>query len=78
MVENVVPPGGGNVVVGGVNGMEDFVSAITASNTGITTDTLFAMLVDVAPVVIVGFMVGFGLYLLRRALRGAQKGKAKV
>ena len=67
-----------NVVTGGGAGMDGFVNAITASNTGVTQDTLFGMLEVVAPIVIVGFMVGFGLYLLRRALKGAQKGKAKV
>ena len=57
--------------------MSGFVTAITGSS-GITANALWALVTQVAPIVVIAFTVGFGLYILRRALRGAQKGKAKV
>ena len=69
---NSVP--GTNTVVGG-DTMSGFVTALTQS---VTTTSMFDTVAQVAPIVVMAFTVGFGLYILRRALRGAQKGKAKV
>ena len=63
-----------NTVVGG-DTMQGFVTELTDS---VTTTSMFNSVTEVAPIVVIAFTVGFGLYILRRALRGAQKGKAKV
>ena len=57
--------------------MAGIVTALT-NTTGIKVADLWALVAQVAPIVVMAFTVGFGLYILRRALRGAQKGKAKV
>lgn len=69
-----------NTVTGGVSGMSDFVTAITQNTLqgGITAANLWDQIEMAVPIVAVGFIVGFGLYILRRAMRGAQKGKARV
>ena len=63
-----------NTVVGG-DTMAGFVTELTES---VTTASMFDTVAQAAPIVVIAFTVGFGLYILRRALRGAQKGKAKV
>ena len=65
-----------NNTVGG-DTMSAFVTALTGSS-GVTSSALWNLVTEVAPIVVIGFTVGFGLFILRRALRGAQKGKAKV
>ena len=69
-----------NTVTGGVSGMSDFVTAITNTTLkgSITSANLWDQIEMAVPIVAVGFIVGFGLYILRRAMRGAQKGKARV
>ena len=66
-----------NVVTGGV-GMSNVITDLTISTGGITANTFWNTISDVIPFVVIVFGVGFGLYILRRALRGAQKGKAKI
>ena len=66
-----------NNVVSGGDSMSGFITALTGTS-GVTTSALWNVVTQVAPIVVIGFTVGFGLYILRRALRGAQKGKAKV
>ena len=55
--------------------MTGFVNDLLES---VTANSLWSIVTQAAPIVVLGFTVGFGLYILRRALRGAQKGKAKV
>lgn len=50
---------------------------ITALTTGITADTIFAVVADVMPFVIVMIPVSLGLYFLRKLVKGAGKGKVK-
>ena len=51
-------------------------SIVTALNTGITSDTIFAVVGEVIPFVITMVPIALGLTMLRRVVKGA--GKAKV
>lgn len=50
---------------------------ITALTTGITAETIFSVVADVMPFVIVMIPVSLGLYFLRKLVKGAGKGKVK-
>ena len=54
-------------------GMEAVVTALT---TGITADTIFAVVADVIPFVVTMVPIALGIYFLRKLVKGA--GKAKV
>ena len=49
---------------------------VTKLTTGITADTIFAVVAEVMPFVITMIPIALGLYLLRKLVKGA--GKAKV
>lgn len=53
--------------------MTEVVSALT---TGITAETIFAVVADIIPFVITMVPIALGLYLLRKLVKGA--GRAKV
>lgn len=53
--------------------MTEVVSALT---TGITADTIFAVVADIIPFVITMVPIALGIYFLRKLIKGA--GKAKV
>lgn len=55
-------------------GMEAVVTALT---TGITADTIFSVVAEVIPFVVVMVPVALGLYLLRKVVKGAGKGKVR-
>lgn len=56
------------------SGMEAVVTALT---TGITAETIFSVVADVIPFVVVMVPVALGLYLLRKTVKGAGKGKVR-
>lgn len=49
---------------------------ITALTTGITAETIFAVVADIMPFVITMIPIALGVYFLRKLVKGA--GKAKV
>lgn len=55
-------------------GMTEVVSALT---TGITADTIFGVVADVIPFVVVMVPVALGLMLLRKIVKGSGQGKVK-
>lgn len=55
-------------------GMSAIVSQLT---TGVTADTIFGVVKDVMPFVIVMIPVALGLMMLRRVVKGAGKAKVK-
>lgn len=59
---------------GGVTG--SMASVVSKLTTGITADTIFAVVAEVMPFVITMIPIALGLYLLRKLVKGA--GKAKV
>lgn len=58
-----------------VVGMESIISQLT---TGITSDGLFGTVADVMPFVIIMIGFAFGYKVLRKAVKGASKGKANM
>lgn len=55
-------------------GMSAIVSQLTS---GVTADTIFGVVKDVMPFVIVMIPVALGLMMLRRVVKGAGKAKVK-
>ena len=56
-------------------GMEDIVTQLTA---GITSEGLFGTVGEVFPFVIIMIGFAFGYRVLRKAVKGASKGKANI
>ena len=49
---------------------------ITALTTGITADSIFAVVADIVPFIVTMVPIALGVYFLRKLVKGA--GKAKV
>lgn len=58
------------------NGMSSVVTALTNSSTGLTADTMFGVVADLVPFIVMIVPVALGVYFLRKLIKGA--GKAKV
>ena len=58
------------------NGMTNVISALTNSSTGLTADTMFGVVADLVPFIVMIVPVALGVYFLRKLIKGA--GKAKV
>lgn len=58
------------------NGMASVVTALTNSSTGLTADTMFGVVADLVPFIVMIVPVALGVYFLRKLIKGA--GKAKV
>lgn len=58
------------------NGMTSVISALTNSSTGLTADTMFGVVADLVPFIVMIIPVALGVYFLRKLIKGA--GKAKV
>ena len=59
---------------GDTGAMTEIVSAL---NTGITSETLFATVADLMPWVITLTIASLGLHFLRKLVKGAAKGKVR-
>lgn len=57
-------------------GMEAVISALTNSSTGLTASTMFGVVADLVPFIVMIVPVALGVYFLRKLIKGA--GKAKV
>lgn len=55
-------------------GMSEIITSLT---TGVTADTIFGVVADVMPFVIVMIPVALGLGILRKVIKGAGKGKVR-
>lgn len=58
------------------HGMSSVISALTNSNTGLTSSTMFGVVADLVPFIVMIVPVALGVYFLRKLVKGA--GKAKV
>lgn len=58
------------------NGMSDVVGALTNSSTGLTASTMFGVVKDLVPFIVMIVPVALGVYFLRKLVKGS--GKAKV
>lgn len=56
-----------------VTGMSEVITALT---TGITADSIFAVVADIVPFIVTMVPIALGVYFLRKLVKGA--GKAKV
>ena len=58
------------------NAMSNVVSALTNSTTGLNASTMFGVVADLVPFIVMIVPVALGVYFLRKLVKGA--GKAKV
>lgn len=58
-------------------GSGSMTSIVTQLTTGITTSTIFGVVSEVMPFVIIMVIVSLGLYELRKVVKGAGKGKVR-
>lgn len=58
------------------NGMASVISALTNTTTGLTSSTMFGVVADLVPFIVMIVPVALGVYFLRKLVKGA--GKAKV
>lgn len=56
-----------------VTGMNEVITALTS---GITAETIFAVVADIVPFIVTMVPIALGVYFLRKLVKGA--GKAKV
>lgn len=63
--------------MGGTTTTGSMTEVISALTTGITSETIFSVVADIMPFVIVMIPVSLGLYFLRKLVKGAGKGKVK-
>jgi len=56
-----------------VTGMTEVITALTS---GITAETIFAVVADIVPFIVTMVPIALGVYFLRKLVKGA--GKAKV
>lgn len=59
---------------GAATGMTEVINGLT---TGITAETIFAVVADLVPFIVVMVPVALGLYFLRKLVKGAGKGKVR-
>lgn len=57
-------------------GMQAVVTALLDASTGLTAAKMFAILVDIVPVVVFLIPIALGIYFFRKLVKGA--GKAKI
>lgn len=58
------------------NAMSNVISALTNSTTGLSASTMFGVVADLVPFIVMIVPVALGVYFLRKLIKGA--GKAKV
>lgn len=59
-------------------GMQAVVTALLDSTSGLTAAKMFAILVDVVPVVVFLIPIALGIYFFRKLTKGAGKGKIRI
>lgn len=67
---------GGETTTQVAKGMTEVISALTNSSTGLTASTMFGVVADLVPFIVMIVPVALGVYFLRKLVKGA--GKAKV
>lgn len=59
------------------NGMSSVISALTNSTTGLTASTMFGVVAELVPFIVMIVPVALGIYFLRKLVKGAGKGKVR-
>lgn len=59
------------------NGMSNVISALTNASTGLSASTMFGVVADLVPFIVMIVPVALGVYFLRKLVKGAGKAKVK-
>ena len=59
-------------------GMSAVISALTNSSTGLTSATMFGVVEDLVPFIVMIVPVSLGIYFLRKLIKGSGKGKVRM
>ena len=59
------------------NGMSSVISALTNSTSGLTASTMFGVVAELVPFIVMIVPVALGIYFLRKLVKGAGKGKVR-
>lgn len=57
--------------------MSSVISALTNSSTGLTANTMFGVVADLVPYIVMIVPVALGVYFLRKLVKGTGKAKVK-
>ena len=60
------------------NGMSSVISALTNSTTGLTANTMFGVVADLVPFIVMIVPVALGVYFLRKLIKGAGRAKVRI
>lgn len=67
---------GGSTAV--ATGMSAVISALTNSSTGLTASTMFGVVADLVPFIVMIVPVSLGVYFLRKLIKGSGKAKVRI
>ena len=56
----------------------DVIGALTNSSTGLTAATMFGVVEDLVPFIVMIVPVSLGIYFLRKLIKGSGKGKVRM
>lgn len=59
------------------NAMSSVISALTNSTSGLTANTMFGVVADLVPYIVMIVPVALGVYFLRKLVKGTGKAKVK-
>lgn len=69
---------GGETTTQVAKGMQAVISALTNSTTGLTASTMFGVVADLVPFIVMIVPVALGVYFLRKLIKGAGKAKVRI
>jgi len=58
--------------------LEQVISALTNSTTGLSANTFFGVVADLVPFIVLMVPVALGVYFFRKLVKGAGKAKLKI
>lgn len=58
--------------------MSAVISALTNSTSGLTSTTMFGVVADLVPFIVMIVPVALGVYFLRKLIKGAGKAKVRI
>lgn len=58
--------------------MNEVITAIGSSTTGITPASFYGVVTDMVPFLVIIVPVAFGLVMLKKLIKGASKGKVRL
>lgn len=69
---------GGETTTQVAKGMSEVISALTNASTGLTASTMFGVVADLVPFIVMIVPVALGVYFLRKLIKGAGKAKVRI